>query len=58
MTVIFVVAFALALISAFICHLVAKQKNANAIFWGVMGLMFGPLAIPFVIAVKDKSSEI
>jgi len=35
-------------ISAIICHLIAKNRKANAIFWGVMGSIFGPLAIPFV----------
>jgi hypothetical protein len=34
--------------SAIICHLVARNRNANAVFWGVMGAVFGPLAIPFV----------
>ena len=36
------------IISAIICHYLAKKKGANVAFWGVMGLVFGPLAIPFV----------
>jgi len=33
-------------LSAVICHHVAKSRGANPVFWGVMGLVFGPLAIP------------
>ena len=36
------------IISAIICHYVAKQRGSNVSFWGVMGLVFGPLAISFV----------
>jgi len=38
--------------SAFICHSIAKNRNANAVFWGVMGAIFGPLAIPFAFLSK------
>jgi hypothetical protein len=38
--------------SATICHLIAKNRNANAVFWGVMGAIFGPLAIPFAFLSK------
>ena len=34
-------------ISAVICHQIAKARGGNAVFWGVMGLLFGPLAVPF-----------
>ena len=42
---IFVLTF---IISAVICHFVAKSKGKRPVFWGVMGGVFGPLAIPFV----------
>lgn len=48
-------------VSAILCHLIAKQRGANPVFWGVMGLLFGPLAIPLVFLAKPaanaKSSE-
>ena len=42
------------ILSAIICHYVAKQRGANVAFWGVMGLVFGPLAIPFVFLSKES----
>ena len=42
--VIFILTF---VISAIICHFIAKGRGSNAVFWGVMGGIFGPLAIPF-----------
>ena len=43
----------LIIISAIICHYVAKSRGANPVFWGVMGVVFGPLAIPFVFLTKS-----
>lgn len=40
------------IVSAVICHLIAKNKGLRPVFWGVMGGVFGPLAIPFVIMSK------
>ncbi len=34
--------------SAAFCHYFAKIRGANPVFWGLMGGIFGPLAIPFV----------
>ena len=36
------------------CHMVAKRRGANPVFWGVMAVIFGPLAIPFVFLSKKK----
>lgn len=44
-------------ISAVICHFVAKTKGKNPVFWGVIGGVFGPLAIPFVLLLKSESRE-
>jgi len=41
--------------SAVICHFIAKNKNANSVFWGVMGAVFGPLAIPFALLSKSET---
>ncbi len=36
------------IMSVVICHYIAKLKGKNPVFWGLMGGIFGPLAIPFV----------
>lgn len=41
---------------AIFCHNIAKSRGANPVFWGVMGLVFGPLAIPFVFMSKPNNS--
>jgi len=46
--------FGLMLISAFICHYVAKHRQSNLVFWSAMGFTFGPLAIPFVFLSKPN----
>lgn len=38
-------------ISAVACHLIARAHGGNAVFWGVMGAVFGPFAIPVVLIV-------
>ena len=42
------------LASIFACHQIAKSRGAKPVFWGVMGALFGPLAIPFVFFAKPK----
>ena len=44
----------LIILSAIICHFLAKSRGANPVFWGVMGIVFGPLAIPFVFLAKSS----
>lgn len=39
------------------CHLIAAARGGNAVFWGVMGLLFGPLAIPFAFNAKPKPAD-
>jgi hypothetical protein len=39
------------------CHLIAKRRGRNPAFWGVMGAIFGPLAIPFVYLKKKCYQE-
>ncbi len=48
---IFVVMF---ITCAIVCHNVAKGRGGNPVFWGVMGAVFGPLAVPFVFMVKPS----
>ena len=38
--------------SGIVCHIVARRRNANPVFWGVLGVAFGPIVIPFVFLLK------
>jgi hypothetical protein len=38
-----------------LCHQIAKRRSAKPVFWGVMGALFGPFAIPFVFLAKPKT---
>jgi len=44
----------LAVLPVVICYSVAKRRGANPVFWGIMGAMFGPFALPFVFFSKMK----
>lgn len=39
------------------CHVVANRRGLKPVFWGVMGLLFGPLAIPFVYLLKPRKTH-
>jgi len=45
-------AIIMTILSAVICHQVARRRGAKAVFWGTMGVIFGPFAIPFVFLSK------
>jgi hypothetical protein len=47
----------LLLASVVACHAIAKRRGGNPVFWGVMGLLFGPLAIPFAVLARAKRRE-
>jgi uncharacterized membrane protein len=51
---IFIITF---IVSAILCHSIAMSRGANAVFWGVMGAIFGPLAIPFVFLSKPGPQQ-
>jgi hypothetical protein len=38
-----------------LCHQIAKRRGARPVFWGAMGALFGPLAIPFVFLAKQDA---
>ncbi len=40
------------LVSILVCHALAKQRGQNPVFWGTMGLLFGPFALPFLFLGK------
>ena len=35
------------IVCIYICYQIAKSRNGDARFWGLMGVLFGPFAIPF-----------
>ena len=47
----------LVIASVLICHGIARKRGANPVFWGVMGALFGPLAIPFVFLSKRRTNK-
>jgi hypothetical protein len=49
--------FAVNLISIVVCHQVAKKRGAKPVFWGVMGALFGPLAIPFAFMSGGRPQQ-
>ena len=40
------VTLVLTLGSAIICHRIAVRKHGDLVFWGVLGMLVGPVAIP------------
>jgi len=45
---------ALAVVSAMACHWLAARRGGHVVFWTAMGLLFGPLAIPFVFLGRRR----
>jgi hypothetical protein len=43
--------------SAVACYVIANRRGGNAVLWGVMGALFGPLAIPFAFMSKRRDRE-
>jgi hypothetical protein len=46
--------FVVAVGSIVACHVLAGRRGANPVYWGVMGLLFGPFAIPFAMFAKPE----
>ncbi len=46
----------LTLASALVCYLVARYRSADRRLWTVLGLLFGPLAIPFVLFARPAGT--
>jgi hypothetical protein len=46
---------AINIVCVILCHQIAKRRGAKPVFWGVMGALFGPFAIPFVFLAKPKT---
>jgi len=50
----YLVLLAVNILCIFICHYIAKSRGAKPTFWGLMGAIFGPFAIPFVLTSKPE----
>lgn len=42
------------ILSIFVCHAVAQSRGTKPVFWGLMGAIFGPLAIPFAYRSQPR----
>jgi len=49
-----IILFVLNIFSVFFCIYIAKSRGADTRFWGIMALIFGLLATPFVFFSKAK----
>lgn len=45
------------ILSIALCYQIAHERQANSFFWGVMGFLFGPLAVPFVFFAKPQNNN-
>ncbi|MGB1263667.1 MAG: hypothetical protein ACPG52_12210 [Cognaticolwellia sp.] len=45
------------LVSMVLCYVIAKRRNANAVFWLLAAFLAGPLAIPFVFFAKPTANS-
>lgn len=43
------------LLSMLACYLIARSRSGDRRFWVIVGLLFGPLAIPFAFFAKPKT---
>ncbi len=41
-------------ISVFACHYIVAKRRGDTVFWVVMAILVGPLAIPFAFLAKPK----
>lgn len=49
--------FIAAVASAFVCRTIARERGATLWLWTALGLLVGPLAIPFVFFAKPTESD-
>jgi len=45
------------LLSMLVCYLISGSRSANRPYWAVMGLLLGPLAIPFAFFAKPIANK-
>lgn len=44
-----------ALLSMGTCYFISKSRKADTVYWSLMGLLLGPLAIPFAFFSRPRS---
>jgi hypothetical protein len=50
MTTLFLILLLANLIGVIVCNSIAKSRGSrHVVFWTIMGVIFGPFAIPFVL---------
>ena len=49
-----VISLLITLACAVLCGLIAARRKLNWKYWAMMGLVFGPFALPFVFLAKPK----
>jgi hypothetical protein len=45
------------LLSMLVCYLISRSRSANRPYWAIMGLLLGPIAIPFAFFAKPKPDQ-
>ena len=50
----FIVLILITLLSAAVCYVIARKRSADPVYWVVLGLLLGPLAILFVCFAKPR----
>ncbi|MDG6774162.1 hypothetical protein QCB45_07445 [Thiomicrorhabdus sp. ZW0627] len=53
------VSLLIGVVSAIYCHKMAQSKHRPAVFWGTMGILFGPFALIVLMFLKriDEKPE-
>lgn len=44
-------------LSGLISYMIAARRNANKAFWLFMGILLGPLVLPFVLFAKTNHPD-
>lgn len=44
----------LTVVSVIVCYIVAKARRASIRKWVILGILFGPFAVPFVFFASPK----
>ena len=44
----------LTVMSVFICHTIVAKRKGDTVYWVVMAILLGPIAIPFAFFAKPK----
>jgi hypothetical protein len=42
------------ILCVYLCYIIARDRGGDARFWGWVGLLFGPFAVPLAFFAKPK----